>query len=297
MGTNSRKIEYFFTLAECLNFTQAAAVHSVSQTAISQYIATLEERLGVRLFRRNSHNVTLTDAGRFYYERMKFIEQYRDDTERRIRAIDEEFSGYLKIGIGLYEYSNTEHFFSAFLQSHPSVKVDIFQYEYSTLTEKLRTGELDVIIALYTCEEAFEKEAVQSRTLFESGNYMIMDRSVSEKHRDESLGDILKEEYLITNCEDNGPSSLAFLRKTLKKEFGFVPQRILQTNSVGAQLLMVRAGHGVALAPGFLKDLQDPDIVSYPLAGEIMRYNLVKLTANRNPVAALLMDFDPDAVR
>ena len=32
----NKKIEYFVTLAECLSFTQAAAAHSVSQTAISQ---------------------------------------------------------------------------------------------------------------------------------------------------------------------------------------------------------------------------------------------------------------------
>ncbi|MBQ3934311.1 MAG: LysR family transcriptional regulator [Clostridia bacterium] len=297
MGIGSKKIDYFLTLAECLNFTQAAGIHGVSQTAISQYIASLEEKLGVRLFRRNSHSVALTEAGKFFYERMKFIQQYYNDTERRVRAIDEEFSGYVKIGIGLYEYANTERFFSAFLQSHPSVKVDIFQYEYSTLTEKMRTGELDVIIALYTCGDAFEKGEIESRLLFESGNNLIMDHSIAEQYPDASVSDILRDQYLITNCEDSGPSSLAFLRETLKKEFGFVPQRILQTNSVGAQLLMVRAGHGVALAPGFLKDLLDPGIVSIPLSGEIMQYKLFKMKSNSNPAAAMLMKFDPDATK
>ena len=53
----NKKIEYFITLAECLSFTQAAAAHSVSQTAISQYIASLENKLQVRLFNRNAHSV------------------------------------------------------------------------------------------------------------------------------------------------------------------------------------------------------------------------------------------------
>ena len=53
----NKKIEYFVTLAECLSFTQAAAAHSVSQTAISQYIASLEAKLQVRLFNRNAHAV------------------------------------------------------------------------------------------------------------------------------------------------------------------------------------------------------------------------------------------------
>ena len=159
----------------------------------------------------------------------------------------------------------------------------------------MRTGELDVIIALYTCGDAFEKGEIESRLLFESGNNLIMDQSIAEQYPDASVSDILKDQYLITNCEDSGPSSLAFLRETLKKEFGFVPQRILQTNSVGAQLLMVRAGHGVALAPGFLKDMLDPGIVSIPLSGEIMQYKLFKMKSNSNPAAAMLMKFDPDA--
>lgn len=37
----SKKIGYFITLAECLSFTQTAARFEVSQTAISQYIASL----------------------------------------------------------------------------------------------------------------------------------------------------------------------------------------------------------------------------------------------------------------
>ena len=44
----NKKLEYFVTLSQCLSFTQAAAAHSVSQTAISQYIAALENKLQVR---------------------------------------------------------------------------------------------------------------------------------------------------------------------------------------------------------------------------------------------------------
>lgn len=78
----NKKIEYFVTLAECLSFTQAAAVHSVSQTAISQYIASLEGKLQVRLFNRNAHSVSLTDAGQFFYERVNFMLRYDKDTKK-----------------------------------------------------------------------------------------------------------------------------------------------------------------------------------------------------------------------
>lgn len=69
----SKKIGYFLTLADNLNFTQTASVHGVSQTAISQYIASLEDKLGVKLFERNQHSVYLTDAGRYFYSRAAML--------------------------------------------------------------------------------------------------------------------------------------------------------------------------------------------------------------------------------
>ncbi|MBQ0091824.1 MAG: LysR family transcriptional regulator [Clostridiales bacterium] len=287
----NKKIDYFLTLAECLNFTQAAAKHSVSQTAISQYIAALEDKLGVRLFKRSSHSVSLTEAGKYYYQQVRYIRELYDDTEKHVRAIDERYSGYLKVGIGLYEYCNTESFFGSFLKENPEIKVDIFQYEYSELSEKLKAGQLDVIVAAQFCEQAFEKEGFRSRTLFESPNFLVASKDVAAKYKGKSPADILKGEYLITNCEDNGPSSMEFLRKTLLEEFGFSTSRVVQTNSIGAQLLMVRSGHGVALVPGFLKELNDEEFVCFPLSNKVMRYDLIVLPGNDNPVAEKIMAF------
>ena len=142
----NRKIHYFITLAECLSFTQTAARHNVSQTAISQYISGLEERLGVRLFERNQRAVELTEAGKCYYTHITRMLQQYDETLEELKAIDQGYAGSLKVGVGVYEYCNTEGFFSDFLNSHPEIKVDIMQYPYSELREKLRLGELNLII-------------------------------------------------------------------------------------------------------------------------------------------------------
>ncbi|MBQ9794081.1 MAG: LysR family transcriptional regulator [Clostridia bacterium] len=291
----NKKIDYFLTLAECLNFTQAAAKHSVSQTAISQYIAALEEKLGIRLFKRSSHSVSLTEAGAFYYERVKFLRKYYEDTEKRVRAIDAEYSGYVKVGFGVYEYCNTEEFFGAFLKQFPAVKVDFFQYPYGELTAKLKTGELDVIVADSICEQALQKEEFHSRTLFESPNYLVAHSALAQKYAGGSPVDLLKGEYLITNCENSGPSSMDMLRRLLWDAFGFVPEKISQTNSIGAQLLMVRSRHGVAIVPGFMPEIAGEEFVKYPIPGnKIVQYNLMMLADNTNPIAKRIMSFDPN---
>ena len=288
----NKKIEYFVTLAECLSFTQAAAVHSVTQTAISQYIAALEGKLHVRLFNRNAHSVSLTEAGKFYYERVTYLLRFYDDTRKRLIAIDEEYKGYVKVGIGMYEYRRTEDFFSRFLIAYPEIKVDIFQYPYGALTEKLKSGELDVIFANVLCEDAFSKETILSRPMFESANYLVADKSISDKYPEGDGAAMLRGECLITNCEDNGPNSMTMLRELLDREFGVVPQRIAQTNSTNVQLLMVRARHGVAIVPDLVFDGGDDSVTRIKLQkGEMTRYDMISLAGNSNPASKLLMEF------
>ena len=108
--------------------------------------------------------------------------RYDKDTKKRLIAIAEQYRGHVKVGIGMYESRHTEDFFSRFLIAHPEIKVDIFQYPYGALTEKLKSGELDVILANVLCEHAFAKEDILSRPMFEAYNYLVADRAIAAKY-------------------------------------------------------------------------------------------------------------------
>ena len=56
----------FEAAARLGNFTRAASELCVSQAAVSRMIHELEERLGLRLFKRHRHDVSLTESGRQY---------------------------------------------------------------------------------------------------------------------------------------------------------------------------------------------------------------------------------------
>ena len=287
----NRKIHYFITLAECLSFTQTAAHYNVSQTAVSQYISGLEERLGVRLFDRSQRTVALTEAGKYYYAHASRLLQQYDEALIQVKAIDLGYTGSLTVGVGVYEYCSTEGIFSDFLTCHPEIKVDILQYPYSLLTEKLRLGELNLIIGDALCEDAFSRLGLQSRELFTSPNYIVAAPEVAERHGGD-VRSILEKECIITTCENTGPSSLLMLRTLFQDEYGFVPANISQTNSLDAQLMLVRARHGVAMVPGFIVDAQGSGLVRFELpSGRRISYKLMCLKDSKNPAVQKFFDF------
>ena len=60
---NLRDLNAFVVVAEEGSFTRAAARLGVSQSALSQTIRGLEERLGMRLLNRSTRSVSPTEAG------------------------------------------------------------------------------------------------------------------------------------------------------------------------------------------------------------------------------------------
>lgn len=60
---NLNDLQAFLVVARAHSFTRAAALLGVSQSALSQTLRALEERLGVRLLARTTRSVTATEAG------------------------------------------------------------------------------------------------------------------------------------------------------------------------------------------------------------------------------------------
>ena len=58
-----RVLKYFLMVAREENITKAAQLLHVTQPTLSRQLMQLEEELGVQLFHRGKHNVTLTDDG------------------------------------------------------------------------------------------------------------------------------------------------------------------------------------------------------------------------------------------
>ncbi len=75
-------IRAFEAAARCGSFTAAAADTGLTQSAISQRIANLEERLGVRLFERRARSIRLTVEGEAWLPHVRnALDALRDSSE------------------------------------------------------------------------------------------------------------------------------------------------------------------------------------------------------------------------
>ena len=76
-------IESFLTLAETLNYTEAADRLYITQSALSRSILQMEEELGITLFTRSRRGVELTPAGEsFFLDAEKMMELYSEGIAR-----------------------------------------------------------------------------------------------------------------------------------------------------------------------------------------------------------------------
>ena len=145
-----RTLEMFCTIAEQRSFSRAAAVHDVTQSAVSQSIAQLEESLGVQLIVRSKRPLVLTTAGRNYWQGLRDVLRSYQRLENEVRSTSQQLSGQITVGtivsVGLsYMPEATEEF----RRLHPEVEVKTAIGSNKRVFEMTADGECDLGLVSY----------------------------------------------------------------------------------------------------------------------------------------------------
>src|SRR3970040_276791 len=92
------RLKVFYTVANRLSFTKAAAELFITQPAISKHIQELEEEYKIKLFDRNGNKISLAQAGRLLLSHTnKIFEIYRE-IDFNMSALINQQRGLLRIG-------------------------------------------------------------------------------------------------------------------------------------------------------------------------------------------------------
>lgn len=96
-GENLRDLNAFVIVVEEGNFTRAAVRLGISQSALSQTIRALEERLGVRLLNRSTRSVSPTEAGDRLLARIQPAMQEINEGLAQLTELREKPAGTIRI--------------------------------------------------------------------------------------------------------------------------------------------------------------------------------------------------------
>ncbi len=166
-----RQLRYFAEAARLLSFSEAARSMCVAQSTLSQQVRQLEDELGVQLFDRQSHSVTLTEAGAevLPYALRTICEA--DTCRARVADLASLAAGELNIGV-TYSFSPilTETLVE-FTHAYPGVKLNVFYKPMAELMAMLRERRVDFVLAFRPSERM---DDIESHVLFDTHLAVIL---------------------------------------------------------------------------------------------------------------------------
>src|ERR1700733_6318920 len=87
----------FVKIVEHGGFSSAGRQLNLTTSVVTTHIKRLEERLDARLLNRTTRNVSLTEAGRAYYERCIQILSEIEEAEEAIQVLQSKPRGILRL--------------------------------------------------------------------------------------------------------------------------------------------------------------------------------------------------------
>lgn len=120
------ELDAVLSIARQGSFRAAALDLGMSTTALSNSIAKLEQRLGIRLFNRTTRSVSLTDAGRTFVERVAPAMTDIHDAMLAAQSLQEIPTGTLRINaFASAAREMMEPLILGFMKRYPQVHVDL----------------------------------------------------------------------------------------------------------------------------------------------------------------------------
>jgi DNA-binding transcriptional LysR family regulator len=237
-------IKVFVRVVECGNFSAVAREMGMGQPAISKQIAALETHLGAQLLMRTSRNLSLTEAGRDFYESAVQLLNDLDAAESRVGSRQTSPSGVIRV--------TAAHAFSRlyvlprlpeFRTRYPKVTVEML---VSERTSNLVEEGIDLAIRNGTLEDS----SLVARKLGESPIIAVASKEYLAIRGTPTRPDELDAHDGVVFVSQDGPRSWRFGNRT--EQVSYTPNPSFRTND-GEQLRSaVLVGLGITQAPLWL---------------------------------------------
>lgn len=148
-------LKVFCDLAETESFTKAAQINSVTQSAVSQQISSLERQFKSLLIERSKKKFRLTREGQVLYDYSKQIIQTYDGLHSKLQEIKDIISGTIRVAtiysIGLHDLPP---YIKRFLKDYPTVHVHVEYRRANQVYDDVFSNVVDLGLVAYPTKDA-----------------------------------------------------------------------------------------------------------------------------------------------
>jgi DNA-binding transcriptional LysR family regulator len=240
---DTEKIETFLCAADNLSFSEAAKVLHLSQPSVSHQIKTLEQELGVELFKRSSSGLELTEGGRVLLPWARRLIHDSVNLREIMGSLEEDIVGELRISCsttaGKYILPQIV---ARFCKHHPSIKARILTCRPERAALDLMEGEAHIgVVSSEPNELNFE-----SQTFFKDNIILIVPSGHRFAKRSSVEPHELLEEPMILREIESGTRRVVleeFAKHDIALEDLYV---LMELGNAEAIVSTVAAGFGIS---------------------------------------------------
>ncbi|MEH0699198.1 LysR family transcriptional regulator [Vibrio owensii] len=145
-----KMLRYFYEVAHIKHFTKAADNLNITNSPLSNRIKELEELLNVKLFERDSRNVTLTEAGRMLEAKCQLIFKTLDVSLSQVQQVGLNQRNILRVGVVSSAFwGGFDQHLQRFHQQHDGYYADIFDLNPEKQKKHLSEKKIDIGIVRF----------------------------------------------------------------------------------------------------------------------------------------------------
>lgn len=282
MDINLELYKVFYEVSRSLSFSEAANHLFISQSAVSQSIKTLENKLGISLFFRSTKQVRLTKEGSLLFKHIEPAMNLIRSGEQHIGEIHGLEAGEIHIGASdtICKYFLLPYF-KAFHKQYPQIHIQITNRTSTKCVELLKQGKVDLIISNLPNEELNNSMKVHKVAGFE--DIFIAGEAFSHlKKTPISLHELKNLPLLL--LEKNTTTRTHFDTFILEHKISLTPE--IELGSIDLLIEMARIGLGLSFVPDYcLSNLHDSNLFCLNIAEKLPKRHLAVITHESIPLS------------
>ncbi len=287
MDINFELYKNFYYVTETNSFSEAAALLFVSQSAVSQSIKSLEQKLGYPLFIRSTKKIRLTPAGELLYTHIHPAVKQILEGEALFSPSPDARSGQLHIGASdticryyLLPYLKQFHI------EYPDVSIKVTNQTSIKCVDLLANGDVDLIVTNHP-NSRMRKEFV-SKTIAEFSDIFIAGNDYRDlEHQTLSFAQL--QTYPILMLDALSTTSEFLHRKFQEHQLTLVPEIELGSNDLLIDL--ARINLGIAFVPDFCFHPSSKDLFQVHVEEPLSNRYLVASYTSALPTSAATKAF------